>query len=452
MKAMRALYVAAIAAGMAALLAAGAAQLSAQQAADPAIQIGADDLGGVVTSANGPGGRRLGDRGDHRSAHQVRQDRRHRRSRPLPHARSAEGELQRLGARLRAGRFAEGADRARARSLEPDSGRRAERGGGGGILSGDLLVFAAQDPGQERVPRHRARGQRHRRRREEPGAVARHRQDRRLLIVSSARQQGDAHDPEGARRTSSPRPRPGSGASSPDRPDARWSAASAGSTRSARSTLFADWTDRIAAGELPSAKPPRPQGVERNVVVTLWDWATPKAYLHDEIATDKRNPTVNANGLIYGAPEESTDLFPVLDPVRHTASEVKMPVRDPNTPSVEGRSDGAVAVLGRRSRSGTARPACTTRCSTRRAGSGSPRASVRRTIRPSARRARTIRRRSCSRSNSAGRHLSMYDPKTGKFTLIGTCFTTHHLHLRRGRQQHAVDQQRRSAAAAWSAG
>ena len=36
--------------------------------------------------------------------------------------------------------------------------------------------------------------------------------------------------------------------------------------------------------------PPRPQGVERNVVITEWDWADPKAYLHDEISTDKRNP------------------------------------------------------------------------------------------------------------------------------------------------------------------
>ncbi len=26
---------------------------------------------------------------------------------------------------------------------------------------------------------------------------------------------------------------------------------------------FGDWTDRIAKGELPHAKPPRPQGVER---------------------------------------------------------------------------------------------------------------------------------------------------------------------------------------------
>ena len=39
-----------------------------------------------------------------------------------------------------------------------------------------------------------------------------------------------------------------------------------------RSRTSADWTDRIAKGELPHAKPPRPQGVERNIVVTLRDW------------------------------------------------------------------------------------------------------------------------------------------------------------------------------------
>src|SRR6266702_3659755 len=30
---------------------------------------------------------------------------------------------------------------------------------------------------------------------------------------------------------------------------------------------FGDWTDRVAKGELPKHKPPRPQGVERNIVV-----------------------------------------------------------------------------------------------------------------------------------------------------------------------------------------
>ena len=56
--------------------------------------------------------------------------------------------------------------------------------------------------------------------------------------------------------------------------------------------LWADWTDRIAAGELPFAKPERPQGMERNVVLTLWDWSRPTAYLHDLIGTDRRNPTL----------------------------------------------------------------------------------------------------------------------------------------------------------------
>jgi hypothetical protein len=70
--------------------------------------------------------------------------------------------------------------------------------------------------------------------------------------------------------------------------------------------MFADWTDRIAGGEVPPA-PPRPQGLERNVVITEWDWAEPTVYLHDEVSTDRRNPRVNANGPIYGSMELSAD-------------------------------------------------------------------------------------------------------------------------------------------------
>ena len=83
--------------------------------------------------------------------------------------------------------------------------------------------------------------------------------------------------------------RPGSGGCNPAR-RARRCAALGRLGASARSTMFADWTDRIAAGEVPPA-PPRPQGIERNVVITEWDWADPKAYLHDEVSTDRRNPT-----------------------------------------------------------------------------------------------------------------------------------------------------------------
>ena len=113
--------------------------------------------------------------------------------------------------------------------------------------------------------------------------------------------------------------------------------------------MWADWTDRIAGGELPASAPSRPQGRERNVVVTMWDWADPKAYLHDEIASDKRNPTVNANGPIYGALEASADYMPVVEPTRHAATQVKLMVRDPKTPSEAQTPPAAVVrVLGRR--------------------------------------------------------------------------------------------------------
>jgi hypothetical protein len=92
---------------------------------------------------------------------------------------------------------------------------------------------------------------------------------------------------------------------------------------------LADWTDRIKAGELPSATPPRPTGLERNIVVTVRDWSDPKHYLHDLTLTDKRKPTVNGYGLIYGAAELSTDNLPILDPVHNTKMVMKVPVKDP---------------------------------------------------------------------------------------------------------------------------
>jgi len=96
--------------------------------------------------------------------------------------------------------------------------------------------------------------------------------------------------------------------------------------------MFADWTDRIAAGEVPPT-PPRPQGVERNVVITQWDWADPKAYLHDVVSTDRRNPGVNANGALFGSLEASADYLPVLDPLR----------RNPRFQDVEKAVLGAAA-------------------------------------------------------------------------------------------------------------
>ena len=190
--------------------------------------------------------------------------------------------------------------------------------------------------------------------------------------------------------------------------------------------LFGDWTDRIAAGELPKSKPQRPQGLERNVVVTLWDWSNPKAYLHDEISTDKRNPTLNPNGLIFGATELSTDLLPVLDPVRHRAWEIKHPVRDPKTPSAktdpltpspywgaepiwDSQSNQHNPMYDEKSRVWfTARVRPPDNPAFCKKGSNHPSAKV-------------------FPLERATRHLSMYDPKTKQFTLISTCFATHHL-------------------------
>jgi len=188
---------------------------------------------------------------------------------------------------------------------------------------------------------------------------------------------------------------------------------------------LADWTDRIAAGEVPPA-PPRPQGLERNVVITEWDWADPKAYLHDEVSTDRRNPTLNANGPIYGALELSADYLPVLDPVENSIGQVKLTVRDPNTPATTAlmiqpspywgnepiwtsKNNVHNPMFDEKGRvwftSAVRPPDNPDYC---KAGSDLPSAK----LYPLAR---------------SGRQLAMYDPKSGKITHISTCYGTHHL-------------------------
>ena len=112
--------------------------------------------------------------------------------------------------------------------------------------------------------------------------------------------------------------------------------------------MFADWTDRIAAGELPFAKPNGRRGSSATSSSRCGTGAGPTAYLHDLVATDRRNPRVNANGKVYGSPEDSTDFVPMFDPVTHTASDVLHPVRDPSTPSSKSNAMAPVTGLGAR--------------------------------------------------------------------------------------------------------
>ena len=118
-----------------------------------------------------PGGGRLGHRRDGRARDEARQDRRDRRRRPLRAAATAGRHVRRLGARLRPRRFAQEEARAAARRCRPHGGRGARRARRRPILSGQLLVLADRAAAAQRVPRHRAGGQRHFARAQEPGGL-----------------------------------------------------------------------------------------------------------------------------------------------------------------------------------------------------------------------------------------------------------------------------------------
>src|ERR1700693_6002705 len=90
----------------------------------------------------------------------------------------------------------------------------------------------------------------------------------------------------------------------------------------AQRKAYADWTDRIAAGAHPKA-PPRPAGRERTLVISMWDWALPTSRRSDVAGTDERTPTLNPNGLIYGA-IQSSDILAVLDPRENAPSLIKI--------------------------------------------------------------------------------------------------------------------------------
>jgi len=190
---------------------------------------------------------------------------------------------------------------------------------------------------------------------------------------------------------------------------------------------LADWTDRIAAGELPSQIPERPSGIERNVVATVRDWSSPQFYMHDLSGTDRRNPTVNGYGRLYGAPELSTDEMPILDPVTNTATVFHVPVRDEDTPTTneapvvapspywgderiwDSRSNIHNPMLDQDGRVWlTARIRGPENPGFCRQGSEHPAAKL-------------------YPKERSGRHLAVLEPATGEYRFVDTCFSTHHL-------------------------
>jgi hypothetical protein len=196
---------------------------------------------------------------------------------------------------------------------------------------------------------------------------------------------------------------------------------------------FGDWTDRIAKGEVPKQKPPRPQGVERNLVVTAWEWSTPDKYLHDLIASDRRKPTVNANGPLYGSPEYSTDNMPILDPKTNKLTFFKMPVADPNMPESLGPGHAASVKPLQASAYWGDEKLWDTRANNHNAmfddkgrvwiaaavrGMDNPGFCKQGSDHPSAK---------AFPLDKSARQVAVLDPKTMKYTFVDTCFGTHHL-------------------------
>jgi hypothetical protein len=190
---------------------------------------------------------------------------------------------------------------------------------------------------------------------------------------------------------------------------------------------MADWTDRIAAGEIPAHQPARPTGIERNVVATVRDWSSPHLYMHDLSGTDRRDPTVNAYGPLYGAPELSTDEMPILDPVANEATVFNVPVRDEDTPTTneapvaapspywgderiwDSKSNIHNPMLDQDGRVWlTARIRGADNPGFCREGSDHPSAQL-------------------FPKDRTSRQLSVLDPQTGEYLFVDTCFSTHHL-------------------------
>jgi hypothetical protein len=192
----------------------------------------------------------------------------------------------------------------------------------------------------------------------------------------------------------------------------------------AQRKAFADWTDRIAAGAYPDP-PPRPTGLERNLVISMWDWAMPTSRRSDVIGTDDRTPTLNANGPVYGA-IQSSDIIAVLDPRENRTTQIKVPsgapLIDTNTPrspnwgdekiwqrSADPRSvamDGHGRVwVSARTRAAQQQPAFCKDGSMNKFAKYFP------------------------MPGPSARQIELYDPKTKQFTTIDSCFAADHNHF-----------------------
>ena len=193
--------------------------------------------------------------------------------------------------------------------------------------------------------------------------------------------------------------------------------------------LYADWSDRIAAGELPSV-PPRPQGRERNLVLSMWEWGHPRGMVHDEVTTDKRNPTLNANGPVYGVGGAG---LVITDPRTHQSVRMDLPTRVERPrrgDSYQGSSTAVPSLYW-----GDEPPA---NLQSRSAHNPMPddkgRLWITQAVRPNdvpdwclEGSDNPFAQYYPIQHREESRQVSYYDPATSEFDLIDTCYFTHHL-------------------------
>jgi hypothetical protein len=180
-------------------------------------------------------------------------------------------------------------------------------------------------------------------------------------------------------------------------------------------TMLSEWTERIASGIYPLEGPPRPRGIERNIVITQWNWGDDTTVADGEAASEPSDVRVNPNGRVYGA-SRFGDALLWVDPTTHSAGEVKIPT-------------GVPLPAGTRSPSFGDRPIWRSAAEPR--GAALDRANR---IWVSARhRANEDQPSFCNASTNrfaryfplahGTRQVSVYEPVTDRFTQIDTCFT-----------------------------
>jgi hypothetical protein len=199
---------------------------------------------------------------------------------------------------------------------------------------------------------------------------------------------------------------------------------------------FTDWSKRIHSGEVPKEAPPRPTGIERNIVITQWQVADMFAHTHDISAVDRRKPASNPNGPVYLV-DYSQDWLVIVDPAKNSWRRLRVPrhENDKNprqaytavgTPVPGGHSnfngmyDHSFVAPHNPMIDEHGRAWLTTRIS-------SWRPDYCNNFGPAAGAAGAASSGEGGTPRNGTGSFTMFDPKTQQFSVIPVCFGTHHL-------------------------